>query len=343
MVFFFLLLELLSFSSSLLLDENLLQIVTCGNTLPPAASDPLLRNGKHNEKDRKGSENLISCPHSHCMDIWTEKMPLSWIDSTNYIYPLPTRRGPLWNIARDIHCLVLTKSPLNFSDSWSCSCHLPLMSSRREYSDFSLTRSLFFGDSTLRNFVNYLRGDLNRVAYISLIRDPPWRVSYLKNEALLFPPEPYQRLENFSQSLFDYEGKMKRLSPPNRGLWHNVTESIKSECLNASVLGEYSVMKYVQEAYEDLDHSHVPYHSHAVENCNAHPDRLLIFVVTGGLHYLTVRPSAPSLCLSVSLSISLSLLTFFLLTSLPSMSSLCLCLCLSLCLFLESVLWSPET
>jgi hypothetical protein len=287
------------FSTSLFVDE-LLQIVTCDNK-------PLNDNMKEDEKGReKNKGSVASCPHDQCMDVWSEQMPLSWIDSTNYLHPLPDRTGPTWNIVRDVFCLVNSKSPHNLSETNSCFCHLPHFSPQSFYSDYSLTRSLFFGDSTIRNFEYYLRSDLNRLAYVSLIRDPPFLVSYLKSQALLFPPKPFDKLENYSLSLVELDQQMRSLHPPSGGIWHHVTESSKSQCLNVS-LSRDSVIKYVQEAYEDLDESHVPYYSTAVENCNAHPDRLLLFVVSGGLHYLTVW-FLSLLCRTVTPLLSLSLL-----------------------------------
>lgn len=257
---------------------NILDISTCQRyptTLSSTCSNRLI------------SSSISPCVETLCMEIWSEKMPLTWIETSRYIYHSNQRVGPRWNIFDDINCLVKQKIEYN-SAPFVCSCNLPKMTSRSTYADFSLTHSTFYGDSTLRNFVTYMWSELDQVAYMSLIHDRSYHAVYKLANDVLFPSQPDAQLVNFTSRILDYHTLLKRL-PRAIPFWTK-SKFTTNQCLNLSRLSS-SVITYRDDAYEDLDESHVHYYSDSIEYCNSNPDRLLIFVVSGGLHYLTVRSS----------------------------------------------------
>jgi hypothetical protein len=158
------------------------------------------------------------------------------------------------------------------------------MSPKNSFLDFSLTRSLFFGDSTFRNFENFMKWDLRDSLYATIMNHPDFLRKYYETYNLLYPLEPFKTLHNFTLSLVDYDQTMRKRLPSMFSFY----EQIRSHCHNLSLTSWRSPTSYVVEAYNDLDSTHVPYYSLAVDSCNQYPDRLLMFVVTGGLHYLAV-------------------------------------------------------
>jgi hypothetical protein len=228
------------------------------------------------------------------MEIWSERMPFAWIDTTNYLSAEDKRIGPRWNIFDELHCLHKSKTHYNSTTMNSCRCTLSKMSSRNTYLDFSLTHSLFFGDSTLRNFEGFMRMDLHNSLYVTVVNHQNFLTEYLQAYNLLYPKKPFSRLQEFTSSLVEYDQKMRKQLPSKFPFF----ERIHHQCLNLS-LSRQAVVSYMQEAYEDLDSAHIPYYSSALDSCLHNPNRLLMFVLTGGLHYLTVRVMSRFLLLTL--------------------------------------------
>lgn len=251
------------------------------------------------------------CPINICISLWIENMPLIWLQTTNYLKGKSFLKPPNWMPYNEINCFLTltnnqtektqqrktkgtekrtkegTKEEEEVNEKEECLCSLPEMNFKNLYLDYNLVKILLFGDSTIRNFGTFLNNEFERIAYSSLIKDDEYRKKYQRYVKDYLVDINKKDIPYFVNSLTEYENKMKNLLILNP-FWKRV-KSANSECLNNSRTHSSSIVQYISESYEELNKENVDFYNHAVENCHLHPDRLLIFLLTGGLHYLTVR------------------------------------------------------
>lgn len=226
-------------------------------------------------------DTMQKCTAATCMEVWVEHMAEAWLDSGR------GRRtefhAPKWSPMEDIECSV------NYDSVSTCVCNLPAQNSQNLVIDTESMRSMFIGDSTIRNFRTFLISWIKYRLYSSLSVDRPYEEAFediVKNSLVYSmrggPPT------QFISAITNYQAELKNLPGQKTSTWRihtdNTRHSSDTPCMHLST--NNSSIMWLMKSYEVL--SEVNYHDTAKEMCLEDPLKPAVFVLTAGLHYLPV-------------------------------------------------------
>jgi hypothetical protein len=225
------------------------------------------------------------CSAELCMEIWIEDMPQEWLDSGRS--KRAERHAPQWSPMENIECTV-TINTMN-----SCSCVLPAQTARSSVIDMESIRTVFIGDSTVRNFRTFFSQWLKYRSYSSLSVDRTFQTSFEDFIRKCFvdsmrggPPDAY------IAAMSNYHNGLKDLPSGQKTIWRTQTESARSAtdtpCMHFSHTN--SSLMWLSKSYEEL--AAMNFRSTAREMCLKQPQQPVAFVLTAGLHYIPVLPTS---------------------------------------------------
>ena len=269
-----------------------------------------------------------SAPRCHpkaCMVVWMEQFPLQWMKSSGYDYtndPLNKQNrsltAPLYSPFDVIQCDVTKSSSLDArprhgainsvknllkngfnslrahqSREIVCSCTLKADSSERMYSYASRHHLVAFGDSTLRNFVSFYREILLDAAMFlptALLYPTTFKRKGIDEKRI---PANHYRV---------YADRTIRGGPLQSFVEDMAVEmQTKDYTLDGKMyvsaqspvcpLGARRIpfVSWIKESYQNLGDPSVHYKDRARGICTfSHPDNIILFTLTAGLHYLPV-------------------------------------------------------
>jgi hypothetical protein len=178
------------------------------------------------------------CSPAHCMELFTEMMPEQWVsDAFN------KSSGPLWSPFDDIMCIATISGHKH-----PCYCELSAFNSNLFFNEFENTRSLFFGDSTIRNAGSFFEKFCSDLSYGLFSGDINFQ-DMLENSTRLAFVDSMHR--NSPQAFISATGdflKITRNIPRMKSGWEYDKDG---PCRNVTEFK--SSVRYVHESYELLD------------------------------------------------------------------------------------------
>jgi hypothetical protein len=223
---------------------------------------------QHYECGTNAKFSGIHCSPAVCMEMWIEQMPKSWLATANFFKSPTYLKSPQWSPLESVTC---SRS----ENDYNCSCVLPTFTSKLMYADYHSSFTRLYGDSTLRNFNTFIGRYAEAMTYDTFSENVAFHKQLSNSiESNLVLNQRGSLPSNFVQGNVEFT-KFKYEIPKS---WPK-----KINCLNASAL----FMSYSGNTYEHLSIDY-DYPHEASTICRDYPGRVIIYIISAGLHYLTV-------------------------------------------------------